>query len=336
MVARLLKNKVIIDDLKEASRIYNKFYGKMNKKLELSLVEACYLLEKNRIEVDKEGKKIELKEFIENSLSTYKDFEIKYLVYRDLRERGYILSIANDFLLYERGKKPPAEASFIVKALSERAKFKIKEVMKWIEEAGDKRLLIGIVDEEGDLTYYLTKFFMLKGKLKEKEYEGSIISLNDRCIVWEKELAEKLKENFIGRDFGKYVQLSLMEAAYLSKRGAKIFRNGKAMTTNEFINYAKKIQPDIEERLKVYEDLRKKNLLPKTGFKFGSHFRVYDNEPEETHAPYLIHVVKESYEATWTEISRAIRLAHSVKKEMIFAVAGNEEIKYVRMRRITP
>ncbi|HEC82290.1 MAG TPA: tRNA-intron lyase, partial [Thermoplasmatales archaeon] len=102
--------------------------------------------------------------------------------------------------------------------------------------------------------------------------------------------------------------------------------------------HAKKIQPDIENRFKVYSELRKLNLLPKTGFKFGSHFRVYSSEPEKSHAPYLIHVVGSDYEATWAEISRAVRLAHSVKKEMIFCMVGDgiNEIKYIRLKRITP
>ena len=56
--------------------------------------------------------------------------------------------------------------------------------------------------------------------------------------------------------------------------------------------------------------------------------------PEKTHAPYLIHVVDKSYEATWAEISRAVRLAHSVKKEMLFCIA--DELKYLRLKRVTP
>ncbi len=334
MFAELLKDKVIIRNKKEASRIYNKgFYGKFNNILELNLIEACYLLEKEKIEILLNKKRMNLNEFMEYSLKYMQDFEIKYLVYRDLRERGYIVKINNDFYLYERGKKPPEKPAFNVKAFSERVKFNIKEIEELIKKA--KKLLVGIVDEEGDITYYIVKFFRMKGKLEEREYEGEIILLNDRCIVWDEKLANKLKDDFIGRDFGKYVQLSLMEAAYLATKGAKIIRNDVEISIEEFIEYAKKIQPDIEKRLKAYIDLRKLKLLPKTGYKFGSHFRVYDEMPKKTHAPYLIHVVDENYEATWAEISRAIRLAHSVKKEMIFCKV-NKEIGYIRLKRVTP
>lgn len=331
MLAELVEDKVILKDAKEANRLYNKgFFG--NGKL--NLIEACYLLEKEKMEIVKKGEKINILDFVEYSLKYIPDFEIKYLVYRDLRERGYIVRVNNDFYLYERGKRPPAKPAFTVKAFSERAKFKIREIEDLILKAKNK-LMIGIVDEEGDLTYYIAKFFDIKGKISERSYEGDIILLNDRCIVFDKELAEKLKQDFIGRDFGKYVQLSLMEAAYVSMKGAKILKEGKEISMEEFIEHAKNIQPDIEERLKAYIELRKLKLLPKTGFKFGSHFRVYDSIVEKTHAPYLIHVVDNDYEATWAEISRAVRLAHSVKKEMIFCKVG-EELRYIRLRRVTP
>ncbi|HEC76064.1 MAG TPA: tRNA-intron lyase [Thermoplasmatales archaeon] len=333
--AELMEDKVIVEEQKDASRIYNKgFFGIYDGKLELNLVEACYLLDKGKFEVEKNGKKLDLKKFMEHSLSYIPDFEIKYFVYRDLRERGYVIKEGNDFVLYERGKKPPAKPSFTVKAISERAKFKIKEMAEFIEKAKNK-LIVGVADEEGDLTYYIAKFFKLKGGLKERKYEGKIILLNDRCIVWDENLMEKLKEDFIGRDFGKYIQISLTETCYLAEKGAKIIKNGRKIGMKRFIQHAKKIQPDIENRFKVYSELRKLKLLPKTGFKFGSHFRVYSSEPEKSHAPYLIHVVGSDYEATWAEISRAVRLAHSVKKEMIFCMV-DDEIKYIRLKRITP
>ncbi|MEM2388594.1 MAG: hypothetical protein QXW78_05750 [Candidatus Thermoplasmatota archaeon] len=46
-------------------------------------------------------------------------------------------------------------------------------------------------------------------------------------------------------------------------------------------------------------------------------------------------MIKNNYTSTWAEVSRAVRLAQSVKKEMIFAVVG-KEIKYIRIKRITP
>jgi len=299
----------------------------------MSLIEACYLLEKGKIEVERDGEKINFEDFLKYSISVFNDFEIKYLVYRDLRERGYIAEIGEDFLLYERGKKSPAKPSFFVKAISERAKFRIKDIIDWLSDL-DKKIVIGIVDEEGDLTYYSIKFFEMKSDIKKENYSGNILVLNDRSVVFDEQLINKIKEEGIGRDFGKYVQISLMETAYMAKNGAVLIKDGNKISFEDFMKNAKYIQPDIKERLKVYEDLKNKGKLPKTGFKFGSHFRVYEGKIEE-HAPYLVHVIKNNYTATWAEVSRAVRLAQSVKKEMIFAVAG-KEIKYIRIKRITP
>ena len=324
-----IKGKKVILEGKEANRIYNKgAYGKFHgKKLYLNLIEACYLIEKGRLEGN-------FKNFIEHATKNEKDFEIKYLVYRDLRERGYILTIDNHFYLYERGKRPPSPPSYIVMPISERAIFSINRLAKWLQEI-EKKLMIGIVDEEGDLTYYIAKFFRLKGSFDEHEYRGEVYLLKDRCIVWDERLIDALKEDFIGKSLNNFMLLSLTEAAYIGERGVKIMKDEKEMKDDEFMKYAKKIQPDIMERFAVYKDLRSKGLLPKTGFKFGSHFRIYDKEPYATHAPYLVHVVKRNYRCSWAEISRAIRLAHSVKKEMIFAIVEND-IKYIRLKRITP
>ncbi|MEM2258555.1 MAG: tRNA-intron lyase [Candidatus Thermoplasmatota archaeon] len=299
----------------------------------ISLIEACYLLEKGKIEIEKDGKRIDFEDFLKYAVSVFNDFEIKYLVYRDLRERGYIAEIDEDFLLYERGKKPPAEPSFIVKAISERANFKIKDVIDWLLQ-NEKKIVIGVVDEEGDLTYYSIKFFEIKSDIKKECYKGDIVVLNDRSVIFDEKLINKVREEGIGRDFGKYAQLSLMETAYMAKNGANLIKDRNKISFKDFMKRVKSIQPDIKERLKVYEDLKNKGKLPKTGFKFGSHFRVYEGKIQE-HAPYLVHVIKNNYTSTWAEVSRAVRLAQSVKKEMIFAVVG-KEIKYIRIKRITP
>ena len=204
-----------------------------------------------------------------------------------------------------------------------------------LNNAGKMKVIAAIVDEEGDITYYFIKKYKMKGKFEESEYEGKIYMLNDRCAVWDEKLMNKLTENFIGKVVGNFMQLSLMETAYVGERGGSIIRNGRKIGVKTFIRYARDIQQDIEKRLMVYKKLREDGLIPKTGFKFGSHFRVYDDSPDKTHAPYLVHVVDSKYKASWAEISRAVRLAHSVKKDMVFAVVDNE-INYLRIKRITP
>ncbi|MCD6513067.1 MAG: tRNA-intron lyase [Thermoplasmata archaeon] len=320
----------------EANRLHNKgAYGVQDGELKLCMIEACYLAEKGRISVYRNNKKMDFRSLMNYSIEKEKNFEIKYFVYRDLRERGYVILATEPFQMYERGTRPPEKPTSLVYAISERAEFSMEEILNMLDNAGKMRVIAGIVDEEGDITYYFIKRYVMKGKFEENEYEGKVYVLNDRCAVWDEELIKKLSERFIGKIVGNFMQLSLMETAYVAERGASIIRNGRKISIKTFMRYAKDIQPDIERRYRIYKELRERKLIPKTGFKFGSHFRVYDVSPEKTHAPYLVHVVDGRYRAAWAEISRAIRLAHSVKKDMVFAVI-DKEIEYVRIKRITP
>jgi len=83
--------------------------------------------------------------------------------------------------------------------------------------------------------------------------------------------------------------------------------------------------------------LREKGLILKTGFKFGSHFRVY-KATNQKHSPDLIHVLPEEHVFSMPELARAVRLAHGVKKRMIFSFTekvGEEiHIRYVDIGRM--
>ena len=82
--------------------------------------------------------------------------------------------------------------------------------------------------------------------------------------------------------------------------------------------------------------MKKRGLIVKTGFKFGAHFRAYTKKPDETHAEYLIHAVDKKFKRMWAEISRAVRLAHSVNKEITFARVEENNIDYIRFGRLRP
>jgi len=97
-----------------------------------------------------------------------------------------------------------------------------------------------------------------------------------------------------------------------------------------------KLQPDILLRLNVFHDLKQRRLLVKTGFKFGTHFRVYTQQPDTTHAEYLVHIVEKGFTSIWAEISRGVRLAHSVNKDFIFARVDGDSIQYIKLGRLRP
>ena len=160
-----LRNRVITEDSDEARDIYDQSrFGAMNdeRKLDLSLIEALYLVEKKKLNVfDKKTKPMTKEELIKKASKIEPNFWIRYLVFRDIRNRGYIIKTAlkfgADFRVYDRGVKPGEDhAKWIIYPVSE------GETLTWHEfsaknrvaHSTKKRLLMGVVDDENDVTYW--------------------------------------------------------------------------------------------------------------------------------------------------------------------------------------
>jgi tRNA-intron endonuclease len=116
----LLGLRVVVFDVQKARELYSQgYYGKplgipkpkgadFNAPLELSLTEAAYLVEKGKLKVyDEEGKQLSKEEIIERAERFVPKFKLLYKVYRDLREKGYVvrsgLKFGADFAVYTKG-----------------------------------------------------------------------------------------------------------------------------------------------------------------------------------------------------------------------------------------
>jgi tRNA-intron endonuclease len=351
LFGELIEDHVIVKDAKEASQIYNKgCYGQPQSggTLKLTLIEAVYLYEAKRLEIKRNNRKMSFVSLYRYSNNMHPEFEIRYIVYRDLRMRGYIVKPDIQPLhlrVFPRGGKPSKTPSkFWVMAASERRMFDLKDMVTLIKrvQKARKKLLIGIVDEEGDLTYYQARLVKPKGRIKAKKFKikAKALYLGDRVLVIDEKEADTLhSKEFFGKFIGEGLQLSLLEAAYLLESGALLLRdpkNSRKINYEQFVRKAMKIQPDFATRLNVYKDLKSKGLVVKTGFKYGTHFRVYKGDLETEHALYLVHAVSTTYHSTWPEISRAVRLAHGVKKELLLGRAYKEKSEYVSLKRMRP
>ena len=162
--AELTENKVVVTDTDAVTELYEGvWYGKKTDKgLELELVEACLLAERQRIEIAKNGKKLDFKEFYHLCCALDSRFVPRYAVYHDLRERGLPVRVGfkgTDFKVYERGAKPTtaAEAKWIIFAESEDYPCEFTKLGKAIKLAQNIRALAlwAVVDNDGDVTYYI-------------------------------------------------------------------------------------------------------------------------------------------------------------------------------------
>jgi tRNA-intron endonuclease len=350
---------VMIPDQKQGSRLHNRgYYGTplSGGGLSLELIEAFYLLDEQKLRVFKKKKELDLQDLLGDITKHEPTFEIKYIVYRDLRTRGLVLKTSNlsDFVIYDNSSdaKPGSrrQVKYWCQAVSERTPFHIEEISNIVSTANNtkKRLLIAVVDEEGDLTYYEINSALPASKKKSgkniHKLKGSAVLIEDRVMLWEPELISELRQvGFYGKPMGSSLQLALTESAYLLKNGIlniSLAKTKRKLSISQFLKIAKKIQPDIDLRLNVYNNLKDRNLIVKTGFKYGTHFRVYKGDPNTDHSEFLVHSIKNDYQTSWEEISRAVRLAQGVRKQMLFARVGKEsersEIEYINIERIKP
>ena len=162
--ASLSGERVVTEQSDAARELYDKSrYGKFaDNKVQLSIIEALYLVEKGKLSVfDGRNREISYDSFLKKSKKKNPNFTIKYAVFKDIRDRGYIIKTAlkfgADFRIYDRGVKPGEDhARWIVYPVHE------SKHMTWHEFAAKnrvahstkKRLLIGVVDEESDVSYW--------------------------------------------------------------------------------------------------------------------------------------------------------------------------------------
>jgi len=338
----LKKDKIIVKKPKDVGRLYNKSHiGKIvsENNLELNLLEGVFLLGEGKINIFRNKERIDFEKLTKISAKSIPEFEVKYHAFKDLRNRGHAIKF------YNKDKNISFfnfNDTFYLSTCSERDFLLIdeaKKLIKKVEQKG-KELWVGILDEEGDLTYYIMSLPDIKGKNQEHIFEKTKgILLEDRVIVFDKKASKNLHEKeFYGKPFGEGIQLSIVEAMHLQEKDFfDIYTtDDKRISKQIFLKIVKAQQPDIKLRFSVFKDLKKRGLLVKTGFKFGAHFRAYTTKPEDTHAEYLVNVVPKGFKSTWAEISRAVRLAHSVNKEIVFARVDKQNIDYIKFGRLRP
>lgn len=350
--AELKDNKIIVEKSRDIGLLHSKsHFGTplSGNKLALDLLETVFLVGEKKLKVFHKKKVLGFDILVSLALSTFPHFELRYLVFRDLRKRGHIVKqrAENSIICFsiETPKKTNdvSEKTQVLYVFSERDTITIDTIHALVHTSEQENTCVwfSIVDEEGDITYYDVSSVDLQGQTKRHVFpKGSSILLDNRVLVFDPKLTSLLQsKEFFGKPFGDGLQLSLVEALYLSEKNVLEIshaQESKKYSKENFKRLVEKQQPDIDSRLLVFTDLKHRGLLVKTGFKFGTHFRAYTKNPEETHAEYLIHVVKKGFQSIWAEISRGVRLAHSVNKDFVFARVDGERITYIRFGRLRP
>jgi tRNA-intron endonuclease len=125
-----------------------------NDRLTLSPYESFYLVEKQKIRVFRKKAELNLRDIVHKFSVGKPEIWIKYLVYRDLRDRGYIVRESSrkfDFDIY--GKGPLRRLISIVFEGGEASLRKLGRLLQYADEE-KKELILAVVDRRTDIVYY--------------------------------------------------------------------------------------------------------------------------------------------------------------------------------------
>ena len=119
MKGELIENRIIVWDLEESKSLFvNGYYGKpigitkpkpedINAPLILDLIEGLYLLEKSKLKIYRSKKLVNRSEMLQICQREHHNFDKKYQVYKDFRDKKYIVNpgikFGCDFAVYQKG-----------------------------------------------------------------------------------------------------------------------------------------------------------------------------------------------------------------------------------------
>ncbi|MGI0100685.1 MAG: tRNA-intron lyase [Candidatus Micrarchaeaceae archaeon] len=180
-------------------------------------------------------------------------------------------------------------------------------------------------------------------KLKDMSVSGVFFPEDMTVVVDDKEKGRTLYEDYWLGQYGTYKvkehgqlnKLDIYETLFLINSGILHISNA---SRKQIAETAQRRRHDFSKLYDVYADWRSKGYVIKTGFKFGTHFRVYFPGAQPTksdntwiHSMHVIHVFPRDAKLLISEWARVIRVAHSVRKTFILAIPGKSRKKAVSM-----
>jgi len=119
MIGELIDNRIVVWNIRDSQKLFTSgYYGKpigiskpkfdeINVPLILDLIEGYYLLQNSKIKIKKMKKKVTEKKVLEICRQEYHNFDKKFLVYKNFRDKGYIVNpgikFGCDYAVYQKG-----------------------------------------------------------------------------------------------------------------------------------------------------------------------------------------------------------------------------------------
>ena len=157
---RLAKGHTIIDDPDMVRALQIKGFGDSGKQFVLTPFESLYLVYVGRLDLKQNNVSLDFDSLMQMYKKNDQDILTKFLIYRDLRTRGYVVKdgfgFGSDFRVYDLGQFGQKGAKYLVFALNEGEQEKIGLLHKKISEitAMGKEPIIAVLERRGEAIYY--------------------------------------------------------------------------------------------------------------------------------------------------------------------------------------
>jgi tRNA-intron endonuclease len=166
----LVEKGVRISKNQSVEEISSRGYGAAeNDELLLAFYEALYLLDKSMLEVeDEKGKKVDFQRLLQCYEGVDENAWTKYLTYRDLRSRGYVVregfGLGVDFRVYERGEYGEDTAKYLILSVQEGKPISLEDLTRIMTQCQSlkKELVLTVMNRRGEIVYYSVSQLTLK------------------------------------------------------------------------------------------------------------------------------------------------------------------------------
>jgi len=184
------QDKVVISDLEGIEEFYkNSYIGNVEKTSEeneiliLDPVETLLLCERHRILLWEDNDKNKKQHDFEDLLTYFTQFDDrlwhKYIIYMDLRKRGYIVRTGYgdglEFLVYKRGADYEKDsAKYLIFPVFEGDPIELRDLdkMSRVAMSSRKELIVATVDRLSKPIYYSVKKFQIMNKDIDSDFNA--------------------------------------------------------------------------------------------------------------------------------------------------------------------
>jgi len=158
----LVKRGIEVTQKQNVDELSSRGYGTSeNDVLTLTFCEAMYLMDKDILEAkDKKGRKVDFQKLLHHFKCIDENGWAKYLAYRDLRSRGYVVregfGLGIDFRVYERGEYGKDTAKYMLLSIQEGKPVLLEDLGNVLLQCQKlkKELILAVMNRRGEVVYY--------------------------------------------------------------------------------------------------------------------------------------------------------------------------------------